>query len=100
LRPNYATFHRDRGFHERLPAPGSSKAGVGDHENLIHQLRNPGKESAAEVAEQSRLIGSLLLKLRPYRIRADYNLEGDVEMRDVHDADSLPARILNMTDPK
>jgi hypothetical protein len=42
----------------------------------------------------------LLLKLRPYRIRADYNLEGDVEMRDVHDADSLPARILNMTDPK
>jgi hypothetical protein len=68
----YAAFHGARIFHAGLPFPGRSKAGVGEHENLIHQLRNPDSRLDAGLQKQSIVIGGLLLRLRPLRVTADY----------------------------
>ena len=99
-RAYYAAFHAARKYHTRLPKPGRSKANVGDHENLIHQLRNPDPSLPDELRKKSTVVGTLLLKLRPSRMLADYELEDEVLGRAVDDSIDLAAQILNLTDPK
>ena len=99
-RAYYAAFHGARKYHTCLPKPGRSKANVGEHENLIHQLRNPDPSLPAELRKQSSVVGTLLLKLRPSRMLADYELEDEVLGRAVDDSIDLAAQILNLTDPK
>jgi uncharacterized protein (UPF0332 family) len=96
----YAAFHGARIFHAGLPFPGRSKAGVGEHENLIHQLRNPDSRLDAGLQKQSIVIGGLLLRLRPLRVTADYQIRVDVTVGDLNDALAFAAQILNLTDPK
>ena len=68
----YAAYHAAREYHNNLPRPGRSKQGVGEHENLIHQLRNPDSTLSEEIRNHSTKVGDLLLRLRPSRIRAHF----------------------------
>jgi hypothetical protein len=83
-----------------LPLPGRSKADVGDHENLIHQLQHPDPKLAEKVQSLSMIVGGLLLRLRPLRILADYGLQAEVRVREMNDAIEMAAQILNLVDPK
>lgn len=96
----YAAFHGARVFHAHLPFPGQSKANVGEHENLIHQLRHPDKRLDPALTQRSMLVGDLLLRLRPLRVTADYETDVDVELAAVHDAIEMAARLMNMALPK
>jgi len=96
----YAAYHAARIFHATLPRPGRSKVGVGEHENLIHQLRNPDNKINPELAKKSVAVGELLLRLRPFRVTADYEIEADVGLGALHDALALAAQILNQVSPK
>ncbi|SRR6266498_3812413 len=96
----YAAFHGAKRFHGGLARPGRSKRDVGEHENLIHQLRNPDSALDSNIQGQSVMIGDLLLKLRPYRVAADYELENEFSAREMNDAIELAAQLLNLTDPK
>lgn len=96
----YAAFHGARQFHSALPFLGRSKPNVGEHENLIHQLRNPDSRLDAPLAQKSIIIGDLLLKLRPLRVTADYEIEVDVGIGALHDALASAAQLLNLAVPK
>lgn len=96
----YAAYHGARIYHASLPFPGASKANCGEHENLIHQLRNPDPRVSVQERTCSTTAGGLLLQLRPLRILADYELQAEVGVREMNDAVQLAARILNLVDPK
>jgi|SRR5579862_831124 len=96
----YGAFHGARIFHATLSFPGRSKARVGEHENLIHQLRNPDDRLEDALRKQSIIIGGLLLRLRPLRIMADYDIKLDVSAGELNDALAFSAQLLNLTDPK
>jgi len=96
----YAAYHGAKRYHDLLPKPGRSKANVGEHDNLIHQLQHPDQTLSAEERKRSMVAGGLLLRLRPMRIRADYELQAEVSVPDVGDAIELAAQTLNLVDPK
>ena len=78
----YAAFHAAKQYHDALPLPGRSKQNVGDHENLIHALRTPDAALGDEICKLSIRLGELLLRLRPSRIRADYELQAEITVRE------------------
>lgn len=99
-RAYYAAFHGAKLFHAQLLRPGSSKPNVGEHENLIHQLRYPDTRMDSSVQGQSKVAGGMLLRLRPMRIRADYRLTEAIGIGDMSDAIELAAQLLDICDPK
>ena len=99
-RAYYAAFHGARRFHDELPRPGRSEPGSSEHQKLIHQLRNPDPGLAKEMRLTSFKAGDLLLRLRPLRVRADYELRVDVPPQAMTDAIETAAQILNLVDPK
>jgi hypothetical protein len=99
-RAYYAAYHGARRYHDLLPFPGRSKANVGDHENLIHQLQHPDPKLPDEAQHWSMIVGGLLLRLRPLRILADYELQAEARVREMQDAIAMAAQILNIVDPK
>jgi hypothetical protein len=99
-RAYYAAYHGAKIYHNLLPLPGRSKADVGEHENLIHQLQHPDSKLPDKVRNCSMIVGGLLLRLRPSRILADYELQAEVLVREMRDAIEMAAQILNIVDPK
>jgi uncharacterized protein (UPF0332 family) len=99
-RAYYAAYHGAKRYHDLLPLPGRSKANVGDHENLIHQLQHPDPKLTDEIQVCSKVVGGLLLRLRPLRILADYELKTEVVLQAMNDAIEMAAQILNRVDPK
>jgi len=98
--PTTLPFHGAKLFHAQLLRPGSSKPNVGEHENLIHQLRYPDTRMDSSVQGQSKVAGGMLLRLRPMRIRADYRLTEAIGIGDMSDAIELAAQLLDICDPK
>jgi hypothetical protein len=96
----YAAYHGAKLYHDRLPLPGRSKANVGEHENLIHQLQNPDPKLTEEQRNCSMTVGGPVLRLRPLRTTADYYLKEAVSARDMRDAIEMAAQILNIVDSK
>jgi HEPN domain len=95
----YAAYHGAKGYHDLLPKPGRSKQNVGDHENLIHSLRYPDQTLGDAICKHSIKIGELLLRLRPSRVRADYDLQAEVTVSDMNDAIEMAVKILNLANP-
>ena len=46
------------------------------------------------------IVGGLVLRLRPLRVLADYELQAEVRVREMQDAIHMAAQILNIVDPK
>lgn len=96
----YAAFHAAKRFHVQLPRPGRSKVGAGEHENLIHCLRNPDPALSDDLRRESTLIGDLLLRIRPIRVKADYHLDASFCKSEMHDCIEQAAHLINRVIPK
>lgn len=99
-RAYYAAFHGAKRYQAALPFPGRSLAQGGEHENLINQLRYPDSRVGPKLETDSQAVGAFLLRPRPMRIRADYELAADIEVGEMNDALQLASQILNICDPK
>lgn len=82
-RAYYAAYHAAEQFHAALPMPGSAPAKVtGMHETLFHQLTNPSLKKEHPHWSVSRQIGYKARDLKPYRVKADYNLDVSLSSSD------------------
>ncbi len=73
-RAYYCSYNASIKYQSTLDKLGNSKAKVGEHENLIHQLNNPNIPSTDKNYLISKELSRYLLKMRYQRTKADYHL--------------------------
>lgn len=93
----YAAYHEAKRYHDSLPLPGMlpSKAG-GIHAELANRLTFPAPEIKDEsIRRQSQDMGRFLKVLHQLRIRADYEIDEDITIDVVQQAQSMARRIIS-----
>lgn len=92
-RSYYAGYHELVVWHKGLDLPGSCPAGVGVHESLIQQLKNPAHELTPEIKKRSRVFGLQLSAFKLKRRLADYEMGGEISQCE---AEQLHAQVTLM----
>lgn len=83
-RAYYAAYHAARIFHEGLSSPGIvPPQEMGLHETLFYRLVNPSMQASDPSHLKSKQIGYKAKGLKPYRVKADYELAETVNADDM-----------------
>ncbi|WP_157763783.1 hypothetical protein [Paraburkholderia aromaticivorans] len=78
-RAYYAAFNAANAFHNNLSTPGTVGNASGRHQQLISQLLNPQISQKNKRYLVSRALGKSLMPLILARVRADYEIQLDVD---------------------